>query len=241
MIGDESVVVESDSNGLAIEDSKEADVQSAIVTKSSGEAIRSSPVSPVSNTSSQPPTIIIPQKSRDRYGFILHDNSAESQRDEAEKIKLQHIESERTKKWLKMLANWNTTMTFRSDKLKRRLRKGVPDPVRGEVWKKLARVDDTKRIYRDAYKFTNLSKLTEKVNDEIDRDLNRTFPGHDLFDSKGGAGQESLRRILQLYAAYDPATGYCQGMGFVAGMFLTYMVEEDAFYALMALLQVWSL
>jgi TBC1 domain family member 10 len=31
--------------------------------------------------------------------------------------------------------------------------------------------------------------------------------------------------------------GYCQGMGFIAGLFLTYMSEEDAFYMFYAALQ----
>ncbi|RYY85076.1 TBC domain-containing protein [archaeon] len=30
--------------------------------------------------------------------------------------------------------------------------------------------------------------------------------------------------------------GYCQGMGFLAGLFLTYMIEEDAFYTFYAVL-----
>ena len=240
MSGDDAVVMDGDSSGFTIEGCNGACPQ-VTFAECSTEPNRSSPESTSSvdyDRSKHRSTEIAPQKSRDRYGFILHDNSAESHRDEAEKLKLQNIEKKRTKKWLKMLSKWNKIVSFRSDKLKSRLRKGVPDPVRGEVWKKLARVEDNKRLYRDAYLFSNITTLEECVRDDIERDIARTFPSHDLFDSNGGTGQTSLRRILQLYAAYDPATGYCQGMGFVAGMFLTYMVEEDAFYALMALLQV---
>ena len=38
------------------------------------------------------------------------------------------------------------------------------------------------------------------------------------------------------YAALDVEVGYCQGMGFLAALFLTYMTEEDAFYCLVAVL-----
>jgi hypothetical protein len=54
----------------------------------------------------------------------------------------------------------------------------------------------------------------------------------------GGQGQSSLRRLLRCYAALDPDVGYCQGMGFIAGLFLTYMVEDHAFYTFYAVLQV---
>jgi len=51
-----------------------------------------------------------------------------------------------------------------------------------------------------------------------------------MFEADGGLGQNALRRILQSYAALDTEVGYCQGMGFIAALFLTYLVEEDAFY-----------
>jgi hypothetical protein len=45
-------------------------------------------------------------------------------------------------------------------------------------------------------------------------------------------GQASLRRVLRAYSFYDREVGYCQGMNFIAGMFLTFMSEEDAFWLL---------
>jgi Rab-GTPase-TBC domain len=45
-------------------------------------------------------------------------------------------------------------------------------------------------------------------------------------------GQSALRRVLRAYSYYDPEVGYCQGMNFIAGMFLTVMSEEEAFWML---------
>jgi Rab-GTPase-TBC domain len=45
-------------------------------------------------------------------------------------------------------------------------------------------------------------------------------------------GQASLRRVLKAYSLYDREIGYCQGMNFIAGMFLTLMSEEEAFWLL---------
>ena len=125
---------------------------------------------------------------------------------------------------------------YRKAKLKRRVRKGIPDALRGIVWYNLSGAESYKRSYPDLNDI-NTNDLNELVIDEIERDIDRTFPRHFLFCEKNGKGQKSLRRVLQLYAAIDEKVGYCQGMGFMAGLLLTYMVEEDAFYVFAAALQ----
>lgn len=46
------------------------------------------------------------------------------------------------------------------------------------------------------------------------------------------SGQAALRRVLRAYSYHDREVGYCQGMNFIAGMFLTIMPEEEAFWLL---------
>jgi len=48
----------------------------------------------------------------------------------------------------------------------------------------------------------------------------------------GTGGQSRLRRVLKAYSTYDREIGYCQGMNFIAAMFLTLMSEEQAFWML---------
>lgn len=50
-------------------------------------------------------------------------------------------------------------------------------------------------------------------------------------------GQNNLRRLLLLYASLDPEVGYCQGMGFPAALFLTYLSFDHAFYIFYSVLQ----
>lgn len=59
-----------------------------------------------------------------------------------------------------------------------------------------------------------------------------------MFVEENGLGQTSLRHLLHWYAALDPDVGYCQGMGFIAALFLTYMIEEQAFYTFYTVLNV---
>lgn len=69
---------------------------------------------------------------------------------------------------------------------------------------------------------------------QIEKDLHRTFPGHEVM-SKDGQGP--LRRVLAAYALHDPAIGYCQGMNFITGLLLLFMEEEDAFYSLCSIVE----
>jgi len=71
---------------------------------------------------------------------------------------------------------------------------------------------------------------------------NRLPPSHNTTPSrkekkkvdftKEEGGQASLRRVLRAYSLYDPEVGYCQGMNFIAGMFITFVSEEEAFWLL---------
>lgn len=177
---------------------------------------------------------------RDHYGFIItsktdDDGHVTNVPKPKELIK---IELERNKKWLKMIRNWNFNMLSKYEKISRRTRKGVPDEMRGKVWTLFAHEDDIKRKYHHLLNTENIYSVNEKVMDEISRDIDRTFPRHELFIVKGGPGQVMLQKILQLYAAFDPEVGYCQGMAFIAATFLTYMPQESAFFCLFYVLQV---
>lgn len=52
-----------------------------------------------------------------------------------------------------------------------------------------------------------------------------------------GRGQDCLRRVLRAYSLYDEEVGYCQGMGFIVAMFLTYVGEEEAFWMLVKIMK----
>ena len=61
------------------------------------------------------------------------------------------LENRRLKKWLKMLSPSVWDRDLKTGKLKRRLYKGVPDAVRGEVWSRLLRVEKTKKEQQGKY------------------------------------------------------------------------------------------
>lgn len=54
----------------------------------------------------------------------------------------------------------------------------------------------------------------------IEKDLYRTLPGNKDFMQTSKSGKNKLFNVLKAYQAYDPATGYCQGMNFVVALLL---------------------
>lgn len=62
------------------------------------------------------------------------------------------------------------------------------------------------------------------------RSNKKVKPPVDFSNAEGG--QAKLRRVLRAYSVYDSEVGYCQGMNFIAGMFITFVDEEEAFWLL---------
>jgi len=124
----------------------------------------------------------------------------------------------------------------RPKKLKRRVRKGIPDEFRGLVWQYLS--GGRELMSRNPGRYAQLLTISnDKVDMEIMRDLNRTFPNHVFFFQRQGPGQQSLFHVLRAYSSHDRQVGYVQGMGFVTAILLMYMSEEEAFWTLVALLK----
>ncbi|RUS91206.1 hypothetical protein EGW08_001012 [Elysia chlorotica] len=117
--------------------------------------------------------------------------------------------------------------------LKELVRKGIPHEFRGMAWQLVLGVHDSpwKLEYREHMKKTS---PCEKL---IRRDIARTFPEHDFFKEKDGFGQESLFNVMKAYSLHDREVGYCQGSGFIVGLLLMQMPEEDAFAVMVRLMQ----
>ncbi|KAM8803276.1 USP6 N-terminal-like protein isoform 2-T2 [Rhynchonycteris naso] len=170
-------------------------------------------------------------KVTDRFGF-LHEEELPYHNAAMERQK--HLEIERTTKWLKMLKGWEKYKN--TEKFHRRIYKGIPLQLRGEVWALLLEIPKMKEETRDLY-----SKLKHRARGcspdirQIDLDVNRTFRDHIMFRDRYGVKQQSLFHVLAAYSIYNTEVGYCQGMSQITALLLMYMNEEDAFWALVRL------
>lgn len=104
------------------------------------------------------------------------------------------------------------------------VRAGIPEAIRGNVWLKLAGMDQREELI-DNYRVL----ITRDTNCEgvIRRDINRTFPVHKFFKDSGGIGQDALYKVSKAYAVYDTEVGYCQGLSFIAASLLLHVSGID--------------
>jgi len=163
----------------------------------------------------------------DRLGFPTSQQPCEEQllRDNA-----------RLEKWEGMLSRWDFELRSRKQRLKLRVRKGIPACLRAKVWWELSSAEVTRSSHPPEL-FTALRQLA--FSEQIQKDAHRTFPTNVLFRER--TGQNRLCQVLQAYAAFDPEVGYCQGMGALAALLLLFLDEERCFWLLATLMQKYEL
>ncbi|KAM3755404.1 hypothetical protein ACB098_02G037200 [Castanea mollissima] len=157
------------------------------------------------------PGPVPPPAPLDQFGFVKQELSY-SHDDSMKGRSAYEYEREerRVRKWRKMIgvggSDWTYYVKRKPHVVKRRIRKGIPDCLRGLIWQLISG----------------------------SRDLSLMNPG--VYE-RHGPGQRSLYNVLKAYSVFDREVGYVQGMGFLAGLLLLYMSEEDAFWLLVALLK----
>ncbi|RLW01933.1 hypothetical protein DV515_00007587 [Chloebia gouldiae] len=123
------------------------------------------------------------------------------------------------------------------EKFHRRIYKGIPLQLRGQVWSLLLDVPKMKEEMKDFYnKLKCQARGSSPDIRQIDLDVNRTYRDNIMFRDRYGVKQQSLFHILAAYSIYNTEVGYCQGMSQITALLLMFMNEEDAFWALVKLL-----
>ncbi|KAG7279319.1 hypothetical protein CRUP_025137 [Coryphaenoides rupestris] len=132
-------------------------------------------------------------------------------------------------KWYKIMKGRNKV--DKNVKLKRYVRKGVPNEHRALVWMCTSgakeQLDRNPGYYQSVLGAQHDPKLVEAIRTE-----------NVLFRKSSNAClQKELFNVLAAYGQHNPAVGYCQGMNFIAGLLLLItMDEEKSFWLLEALL-----
>nr|XP_006819667.1 PREDICTED: USP6 N-terminal-like protein-like [Saccoglossus kowalevskii] len=171
-------------------------------------------------------------KVTDRFGF-LHEHELPSVPDEEEQ-KMKTVEMDRLQKWLKMMKAWDKY--YPSEKLQRRVYKGIPHSIRGDIWSRLLELKKVKDEQDGIYEMKSRARKMSPDIRQIDLDVNRTYRDHIMFRDRYGVKQQALFHVLAAYSMYNTEVGYCQGMSQIAALLLMYLNEEDAFWALSQLL-----
>lgn len=138
------------------------------------------------------------------------------------------------------------------------VRMGIPKKYRKVCWKLFLDIDSIRVDGEYARLLNTLEEREREQQDgtrpgtqddtlpeedfmgQIDKDLHRTFPDHPLL-MEGSDGKKKLRRMLGGYAMRNPVVGYCQGLNFLAAVFLLLYdgdtEEEEAFWCFVSLVE----
>uniref|UniRef100_A0A8C2WK70 TBC1 domain family member 2B n=1 Tax=Cyclopterus lumpus TaxID=8103 RepID=A0A8C2WK70_CYCLU len=146
-------------------------------------------------------------------------------------------------KWENYLASIMNRDPVRSPELKALFRYGVPHEHRSQVWRWCVSFHVKK--FRDNlapdYYETLLNVARDKPNPaskQIELDLLRTLPNNKHYSSPSAGGIQKLRNVLMAFSWRNPDIGYCQGLNRLAAIALLYLDQEDAFWSLIAIVEV---
>ncbi|XP_066435773.1 growth hormone-regulated TBC protein 1 [Eleutherodactylus coqui] len=146
------------------------------------------------------------------------------------------ILTRRAMKWSKMMQK--SSAVEKSMKVKRYIRKGIPNEHRCYVWMMVsgaqAQMEQNPGYYHSVLQE---GQKNAKLVDAVVTDLNRTFPDNVKFHKNASPClQQTLQNVLVAYGQHNKSVGYCQGMNFITGILILVAKEEEkAFWLLDAL------
>uniref|UniRef100_A0A3P9IDF5 TBC1 domain family, member 10C n=1 Tax=Oryzias latipes TaxID=8090 RepID=A0A3P9IDF5_ORYLA len=163
----------------------------------------------------------------DRFGFILTNGSTSVSVGPSPELVRQ-----REAKWINIIGQWDHILLKKSSKVKVQCQKGIPASLRAKCWSLLCGASEKMEQNKNLYESLDSQAGVQSWVDIIERDLDRQFPFHEMFQSKDGHGQRGLFRVLKAYTQYQPDEGYCQAQGPVAAVLLMNMPAQEAFWCL---------
>lgn len=127
--------------------------------------------------------------------------------------------------WLKILKNndlENTSMT----EVIHSLRHGVKNELRPMIWEFLIKLETLKSQHPSDY-YKKLKGKTNAQDQDIKKDVAKTFGDHQFFTDASSQGETLLFNILRAYANHDTELGYVHGMNFIVGKLLIIMEPDN--------------
>ncbi|MCJ1461739.1 hypothetical protein MMC07_000338 [Pseudocyphellaria aurata] len=139
--------------------------------------------------------------------------------------------------WAALVVNYPQTAQRLPTLTSKKIRSGVPPPLRGVVWISIAGARDS--LLEEEY--DRLCGESSPYENLIGKDIGRSFPSVEMFRDPSGEGQKMLGKVLKCFSLYDQKIGYCQGLGFVVGPLLMSMGDKEAFCVLVRLMEHYDL
>eukprot|EP00035_Acanthoeca_spectabilis_P010911 m.192671 g.192671 ORF g.192671 m.192671 type:complete len:1403 (-) comp15170_c0_seq2:34-4242(-) len=170
--------------------------------------------------------------------LLLIRMAKENDRIEDENDKIRTMTNERAimNKWEDLLKKPPTEQS--EAEIRACLREGVPPKIRRRYWQSMEgwlMASTERTLPEPEYSYIDLVVQPAIYWHAIKIDLERTFPTNPYY-REGGKGLRALFQVMKAYSNYDTTVGYCQGMGFIAGLLLNQLTEEKAFHLLLSVM-----
>lgn len=173
----------------------------------------------------------------DKYGFMGAGETGDINSLERTKVDLEIVRRRETK-WVEMMGSWDTYMMRNYKKVRERCRKGIPPSCRAKAWLHLCGAKYKMESDKGPATWTRLvqARADERCVDDIEKDLHRNFPTHELFGGEyEKIGRAELYKVLKAYSVHNPSDGYCQAQAPLAALLLMNMPAEQAFWCFAAI------
>lgn len=133
-----------------------------------------------------------------------------------------HNSSENNAIWNKIINNWKKYKTKKYDKLKKKIRKGIPDEFRELAWKHMLHQDNKKKdsILLDCQEIERLP-----IFDKVDNDILEHFP---ILENNKSADElrEKMKRILYKYLSHNSNAVYSKKLCYVLAPIVLVMKDN---------------
>ncbi|CAL9737548.1 GTPase-activating protein GYP2 [Monosporozyma servazzii] len=120
------------------------------------------------------------------------------------------------------------------------VRIGLPNRMRGELWDLCSGGMYLRHANEGVYQMImkeNEGKTSQAI-EEIEKDLKRSLPEYSAYQTEEGI--QRLRNVLTAYSWKNPDVGYCQAMNIVCAGLLIYLTEEQAFWCLCNICDIYA-
>ncbi|XP_074822191.1 TBC1 domain family member 2B [Natator depressus] len=146
-------------------------------------------------------------------------------------------------KWENYFASTMNREMICCPELKNLIRSGIPHEHRSKMWRWCINlhIKKCKDSTDPGYFQTLLQNALEKQNPaskQIELDLLRTLPNNKHYSSPTSEGIQKLRNVLLAFSWRNPDIGYCQGLNRLVAIALLYLEQEDAFWCLVTIVEV---
>jgi len=140
----------------------------------------------------------------------------------------------RLSKWMKMKEHWEEMLLTNPKKIDRRVRKGIPMPLKADLWGKMSGAKDLSNTNTALYPAL---QQTESARVPWERQvLQESIRIYQDRYALGSQRQRALFRILRALSLHVPRLGYTTSVGYIAAYLLLFMDEVLAFWTLSTLL-----